>query len=623
MKYYTGFCPCVDFIFVISGLIDIQSFLLDTYGSLTSLHILGKGVQVTDLYVDAAVYRIDSWLKLTNEDNANTEKVSDYKQMLSDAFRNVYLIGSPGRGKTTFCLRLVQTWANALEKQKSKLELSDDESYLAERFDLVLFVRLRTTDKNNIQDMLQAELFQENPRLLPYVENYISEHPKKVLIILDGLDEWQPYREQLLPKRSGLNNCLILITTRHSVLDALKADANDQLFEIRELNELNVRDLAKNVLEYVYHANQPLDKAIAFVSALRKRKLHLVTEVPIVLTFLVGLWFENKEFGDSKTTVYCHLLNFLLRVSEHSKSYQFSRSRQTQLPLYDDYPFIDLHYELIVDVGAFAYNCLLNDAVSTSFSKLSLVGYFGDERTTVCLVSGLLTILPQPSVRDPSKVQVVFFHRTIQDFLAAFFIASEICHKKDDGLNKLLQYASTVDKMLKLGNVFTFLSGLVSEKSHNISSHLAATTSKSMHVENFRQSLSERYPFSHKVHLYKKIKAIQNLQLLCYVESAYNRKESVQTSSHMINVLFGIIFEHGSPPENFVMHDIVMVDKIDKYLKTLLAQNTTSLKSVYIDLPNRLETEEVEDLILKTTSLVRLRLDRSTSEIIYRFCPKH
>lgn len=519
--------------------------------------------------------------------------------MFSGAFRNVYLVGYPGMGKTAFCLRLVETWANALRRHSANLHLTDGQEYLAKRFDLVLFVRLGATKKNVVADMLKTELFLENPQLFNCVEFYIRERPDRVLIILDGLDEWQSDPEQQFPKRDQLNHCLIFTTTRHAVFDKLNVDASDRLFEIRKLSEENVKVLARNVLQFVYDEDQPSKKASLFLSVLRRKRLYLVTDVPIILAFLVGLWYENEEFGHSKTAVYCHLLNHIISFgfTRHLKQHA---NRLNQLVLDEDCLHIKTHYDLVLDVGEFAYDCLLNDKVSKLSSKSYLEELFGKENTKYCLASGLLTVLPKPCVSNPQKVHVVFFHRTIQDFLAAFFISFMVHNKSDDHLNKLLQYADTTEKIKDLRNVITFLCGLASEKSHKISLHLAETFSDSSDVENYRRGLDDRYRFSNKS--YKVMKAIQKLQLVCYLESEFNKNKHVH---------------------NFVMNDIVVEDKIDENLKTLMVQNKFLLKSLYIDLPNRLVTQDIKHLILETTSLVRLRLDRSASEILYELDSRH
>lgn len=608
----------------------MQSFLVRTYSGMTDITILRKAIRVTDLYVEANVHFLDHSYAEYGLSEEDICEVLSYREMFHGLPKNVYLLGSPGRGKTIFCLRLVETWVKAVSKRNLGVQtgydsLTDEQLFLAETFDLVLFVSLRNAEANeSIRDMIHSQIFLENPNLSRYVDDCLSKMPQRVLVLLDGLDEWPGFVENRTLSRAGLNNCLTLITSRHSVLDTLRIHANDRAFEIRELSEANVTQLAENVLNQVFHSPEPSTKAQAFAHALKQSKLPVVTEVPIILAFLVCLWFEStkSKFEDSLTSLYAHILEFLLR--DHKRiNRDFGKDSHRRLPsLLLDYPMVNQHRDLLLSVGSFAYDCLLNDNTG-SFSKMSLEGMLGQEQMHSCLSTGILTLLPVPDTKSRGKVQVAFFHKTIQDYLAAIFIAADVCgpSKKVSQLDKLFHHISTMGKALELGNVLTFVCGFVPSLSSKISKHIDTVAARCPQVESYRHSLAERYKFSHNYSIYRYVKNIQRLQKMCYVEAMRTESFSSQSASERIIVAFGVPFEYRLPPDKFVFSDVAVVDKIDDIVVDMLSQNAKELKSVYIDLPDKLDTTDIHKAILNTSKVIRLRLDKACSFVLSKLSP--
>ena len=83
---------------------------------------------------------------------------------------NLVLVeGSPGVGKTTFCLKIAHDWAN---KATSKVDSFP-------QFEVILLLKCRDIH-GDIIDAIRKEL-------IDYIEDF--HYQGKVLIILDGLDE--------------------------------------------------------------------------------------------------------------------------------------------------------------------------------------------------------------------------------------------------------------------------------------------------------------------------------------------------------------------------------------------------------------------------------------------------
>ena len=117
--------------------------------------------------------------------------------------------GSPGIGKTTFCLKLAYDWANQSSSAASFPELK-----------LVLLLRCRDID-GDLTEAIVEQLFpkdmskDDREELLRFLEDI--ENQERVLIILDGLDELaensKHYVDDLFHRKRWAC-CYVLATTR-------------------------------------------------------------------------------------------------------------------------------------------------------------------------------------------------------------------------------------------------------------------------------------------------------------------------------------------------------------------------------------------------------------------------
>ena len=121
----------------------------------------------------------------------------------------IFVEGSPGIGKTTFCLKLAKEWANQSSSAASFPE-----------FELVLLLKCRDID-GDLTEAITSQLFPKDmskvarEELLRFLEDI--ENQERVLIILDGLDELpeksKHYVDDLL-HRERWACCYVLATTR-------------------------------------------------------------------------------------------------------------------------------------------------------------------------------------------------------------------------------------------------------------------------------------------------------------------------------------------------------------------------------------------------------------------------
>ena len=116
------------------------------------------------------------------EARANKAKPCDVIAMLKGNKDVMTIVeGSPGIGKTTFCLKLAHDWANQRSSPASCPE-----------FELIFLLKCRDID-GDLTEAITEQLFPKDmskdarEELLRFMEDI--ENQERVLIILDGLDE--------------------------------------------------------------------------------------------------------------------------------------------------------------------------------------------------------------------------------------------------------------------------------------------------------------------------------------------------------------------------------------------------------------------------------------------------
>ena len=117
--------------------------------------------------------------------------------------------GSPGIGKTTFCLKLAYDWAN---QSISAVRFPE--------FELVLLLKCRDID-GDLTEAITKQLFPKNlskdarEELFRFLEDI--QNQERILIILDGLDELAEQSKHFvddLLHRKRWACCYVLATTR-------------------------------------------------------------------------------------------------------------------------------------------------------------------------------------------------------------------------------------------------------------------------------------------------------------------------------------------------------------------------------------------------------------------------
>ena len=350
--------------------------------------------------------------------------------------------GSPGIGKTTFCLKLAYDWAHG----KIPAECSFP------KFEILLLLKCRDIHEDvmeTISEQLLPEDMEEKTkeRLFNFIKDI--HHQEKTLIILDGLDELpkdsEHYVDKLLQRRI-LSFCYVLATSRQERgIDVRKKYGFDILLEIKGFTESDSFDYIRKHFNNVGPLHS--SKGESLIKEIKENTLlHALRNNPLNL-FLLCVIYEDYEgnLPSSRSELYQVIVQCLLR--------RYCAKHNLEAP--QDNNALEKQFEnSILALGELAWMCLLSDRYCFRESELAVLEkrYKGLVSRHIGLVykeESLRRLMPQH--------EYYFLHKTFQEYLAAAFIA----HKLQENELRLFERLSVHELVKKYREVFLFVSGIL------------------------------------------------------------------------------------------------------------------------------------------------------------------
>ena len=350
--------------------------------------------------------------------------------------------GSPGIGKTTFCLKLAYDWVHG----KIPAECSFPQ------FELMLLLKCRDIH-NNIMESISEQLLPEDveEKTKEWLFNFVKDihNQERTLIILDGLDELpkdsERYVDKLLQRRI-LSFCYVLATSRQERgIDVRKKYGFDILLEIKGFTE-------SDAFEYIRkHFNNigPMhsSKGENLVKEIKENTLlHGLRNNPLNLLLLCVIYEDYEgNLPSSRSELYQVIVLCLLR--RHCAKHNLEAPK-------DNSALEKQFEETILALGELAWLCLLSERYCFRDSELAQLErrYKG----LVCRDIGL--VYKEESLRRlMPQHEYYFLHKTFQEYLAAVFIA----HKLRGNELRLFERLRFHELVKKYREVFLFVSGIL------------------------------------------------------------------------------------------------------------------------------------------------------------------
>ena len=361
--------------------------------------------------------------------------------------------GSPGIGKTTFCLKLAYDWAHG----KIPTECSFP------KFEFVLLLKCRDID-GDIMDTIREQLLPRDinketvEKLLHFMEDIHNQ--EKILIILDGLDELpeksQHHVDELLHRRI-LPFCYVLATSRQERgIDVRKRFVFDIHLEIKGFTEGDAFEYIRKHFANIGRGHSP--KGERLITEIKDNEfLHALRSNPLNLLLLCVIYedYEGK-LPSSRSKLYQVIVLCLLR--------RYCAKHNLQAPEGDD--DLERYFEKdILALGELAWMCLLSDRHGFREKELAEL-----EKRYKGLVSRHIGLLykEESLKRLTPQHEYYFLHKTFQEYLAAAYVA----HKLRRNQLNLFERLSFDDLVHKYRQVFLFVSGILGMEASVLFAHI-------------------------------------------------------------------------------------------------------------------------------------------------------
>ena len=351
--------------------------------------------------------------------------------------------GSPGIGKSTFCLRLAYDWATQRISAASFPE-----------FELVLLLRCRDID-GDLTEAITEQLFPKDmnkdarEELLRFLEDI--ENQERVLIILDGLDELaeesKHYVDDVLHRKRWAC-CYVLATTRQEKGIEVRKKPEFVFSLFLQIEGFTREDSFEYIRRHFKIAcPEHSSKGEKLIEEIKENALlrDLQTN-PLNLLLLCVVYEDHEgELPLSRTDLYRVIVVCLLRryCAKHNlKASEKDKDLETQFE------------RDIRCLGELAWNCLLNDRHSFLEKELEEL----ESRNKELIARELGFVYKEESLkRLTPKHEYCFLHKSFQEYLAASYIAHKLRRNKFN----VFEHLNFDAVVKKFPQVFLFVCGIL------------------------------------------------------------------------------------------------------------------------------------------------------------------
>ena len=366
--------------------------------------------------------QVDKTVKLTGNKEISVEDVLQPTD--SSLSLRVVIDGPPGIGKSTLCRKLLNMWSNG--------------TLVHQQYDLVLYCPLRNSKIATATTL--ADLFVRQRYEVPMVAEWFEKRDGEgLLIIFDGWDELsEQLRQSSLAAsiicKDELDQCSVIVTSRSYAssslltLDNLSRHVQVIGFAKEEISTVIIQTLQKDtklaeelINEHMYNfselftttqSSEDSQLAVKLINDLEVRNdVQSLCYVPLVCSMVILIY---KEEGHLPTTLTQLYENFILQtIKRHVKI-----KPKPGIAPYDLGTLSSLPSQLakpLQEMCQLAYTNLAETKVAFEISSHQLQSLSEAVKEDYL---GLMT-----TFMEYSKKKYQFLHLSIQEFLAAWWIA--------------------------------------------------------------------------------------------------------------------------------------------------------------------------------------------------------
>ena len=349
---------------------------------------------------------------LNNRKKISIEEILEADIGRRKSQRLVLIEGAPGIGKSVLAWELCRKYMR--------------------KYSLVVFLRLREVQVQNISTISQLFLQYEGEDKKSLVEEVVKSQGRDILFILDGFDELPKTLQEeslLLDLIKGrvLPASIVLVTSRPSATAELRISCHPKCIELLGFTQESVEAYASSIFSF---EPDQLKKFMDYISASENPAINSLMYVPLNAAIIALIFMDRKSdaiLPHTYTEVYTQLSLALLNryLKMHPSVAKF-----------EDLP-ADLHKQFL-HLSQIAFDGILKEEVIFHTLSPGLVHF------------GFLDAVP--ALYGGGRVSYNFLHLTIQEFFAAYHIS----HLGSSGLEVFKQHG----KDRKWNVVWRFVAGL-------------------------------------------------------------------------------------------------------------------------------------------------------------------
>ncbi|XP_070785970.1 NLR family CARD domain-containing protein 3-like [Enoplosus armatus] len=425
--------------------------------------VLTFGQKRLSLQQKSAVHRKITPAELFSSSNANR------------LVQKVLVTGVAGIGKTILV-------------QKMLFDFGANKDHLA--FDFIIHMTFRDLNLIDKPTNFRELVLRKNRHLAKELDNILA-NDNKLLIILDGFDEFRHYRScdvdifvtepdedaevveivGSLMQGELLPNASVMLTSRPAAINHIPVGCIDRFVLISGFSLLEVQDF---FLRY-FQDSALADRMFAVVSA--NDLMLTLCYIPAFCYIVCCILKESKDLcGESPKTmtdIYVQYLVALLRSHTQARAETFLQEQREGA--------VQQLSDIVLKLGRLAFQKLMEH--QTLF-------YSSDQDVAVLEgCSFVSTFLDKTVAQEPGCTEEVysFAHLTVQEFFAAVY-----CAVTDHPLPVALQHTASSGEGSNYGHLDLFnrfLSGILSERNANLLSRQVGLCCHKEKVDTYRQKI--------------------------------------------------------------------------------------------------------------------------------------
>ena len=388
--------------------------------------------------------------------------------------RKILIVGRPGIGKTLFCTKFLRDWAsNRVFNKTEGSELYFDVAFL------IKFRKLNPEKSLSLRQLLTlSEYSQTGCRRLPDgVWNYILEHPDKVLLLLDDLDDFlditnittetvdNNHRESVeqtmllaalyskIMNGELLQGAFVLTTTRPTAASCVRQVPFKRTFEILgfapEQVEEYVENFTNDAAENLCGAGERIWQHIS-----TNMNLFSLCYIPvncfIVCSFLLQVMKGNDSTGVGLPTRLTQIYNTVVRLVffKHNEKYRDKPLTREEIESDNLPPGVETKFKRL---GNVAFNGIKERRLTFGSSEV---------QSSRLENSAFFHQMPDRQIgrSKHAEAQFCFMHLTMQEFLAAKHLTDTMDKEE------LRRFVSDNIKKGEWQVVLQFVAGLLGER---------------------------------------------------------------------------------------------------------------------------------------------------------------